>query len=86
MNGQMTMDGWMNGQMEGQTDVHKGWTGWVLVLQEVSGAGALRRAGREVGGEHRGDAAICPGAQEVTDYRGWPVLMKQETHLTYLSS
>ena len=80
MNGQPDgwMDGWMDGRMDEWTDIHRdaGMDGWVLVLQEVSEAGASHRAGQEIGGEHGGDTAVCPGAQEVTDYIGRPVLMK----------
>lgn len=76
MNGRT--DGWMDGWKDGWTDIHRdaGMDGWVLVLQEVSEAGASHRAGQEIGGEHGGDTAVCLGAQEVTDYIGRRVLMK----------
>lgn len=51
------------------------WTnrwGIVLVLEELSKAGSLNRAGQEVS---MGEMKLpVLGTQEITNYKGWPVL------------
>lgn len=58
----------MDGRVQTWTN---GW-GIVLVLEELSKAGSLNRAGQ--GGEHGGMKLPVLGTQEITDCIGWPVL------------